>query len=1121
MTPSPGSWHDNLSLASLQSLLGTERLLRALDEHLEYHKPPAPGPGESLQAKIRGTTQAFWLPHRGEPLTVIVATQDTGRGTRQIVGRCTCQAWQVCPHIVAFALDLSLAPELRAAAWEGRADSEHLTLLKSRREAFLDQARVDLVGRSWWKLPEAALPRPLRVVLQVLDGRSAAGERSPASLELRLYRPGERAALSPLELGAEPHRYTVCDQALLMLAAPRASRTEKRLLITGLHGAIALDYLSMGARDLTLEDRSRVAFSQEPLRLRVEREVLPEDALTPLGPVALKGARGPARPSLRGWWHSANRAVDCPADEAVLFHGPRSWVWIPGMRTFHPVDPQVDGDVAWAVHRAPAVALPQGAETEVFRLLRPRAKLRGVGLPAPEVMGLPAQERARFTVRVTGSPLELQATLEANYPSGIFDVVPEQEPAESFRDSDAEAEALCWVDASGLRPDPETGLRGAEGDAAVAFWREGVGQLRARSPETLTVLLDERLKRVSVRPPLKASARVRMVDDLLATEVTFTSDELRADLDALRKALAAKRRWVVLDDGSLAEVTAEVEALVSDAVEVLDGTGNAALPVHQLGRVERWVDAGVAELDEAVKALRERFRACVVSTEPQTPMGLRATLRPYQRQGLAWLQFLAELGLGGILADDMGLGKTVTALALVLWRRHRDGVKPSLVVCPTSVAGNWVREAERFTPMLKVLNLSGLTPHERVKGLGTVGAWDLVVTTYALLRRDAEALKFVAFRYVLLDEAQSIKNAVANTTQAARELQAEARLALTGTPVENRLQELWSILDWTNPGILGGASAFGARYERPIVQAPAGPEAQRLRALVRPFVLRRTKREVLQELPPKEEIDRVVPLGAAQRRRYDAVAHLHREEVARSVASGGLSKAKFTVLTALLRLRQVACDPRLVDPKAPPSFSAKREEFLSLVRELVAEGRRALVFSQFVELLTLWRAHLDAEGIRYEYLDGGTRDRDAAVARFQSGSAPLFLISLKAGGTGLNLTAADTVIHCDPWWNPAVEDQATDRAHRIGQVQAVTVYRLIARGTVEERIMALKARKRELADAVITADAGALQGMTAEDVAMLLADVRDTGTPDEDDEVVGPSSPPPARRPRGRPRLRP
>ncbi|MEO6420259.1 MAG: DEAD/DEAH box helicase, partial [Polyangiaceae bacterium] len=356
------------------------------------------------------------------------------------------------------------------------------------------------------------------------------------------------------------------------------------------------------------------------------------------------------------------------------------------------------------------------------------------------------------------------------------------------------------------------------------------------------------------------------------------------------------------------------------------------------------------------------------------------------------------------------------------------------------------------------------------------------------LRRDVELLAGIPFRCAVLDEAQNIKNADSATTRAAGQLDASMRLALSGTPIENRLGELWSLASFVNPGILGTARAFETRFERPIVADRKSPLAGVLRAVVRPFLLRRTKDEVLRELPPKTEIDRVLPLNVRDKRMYDALAHTLRDGIAKDIENRRTSQTSLSVFTALTRLRQMACDPRLVDPSLPPIVSAKRKEFLELVRELVAEGRRALVFSQFVELLTLWRQDLDAENIAYEYLDGKTTKRDQVVTRFQEGTAPLFLISLKAGGVGLNLTAADTVIHCDPWWNPAVEDQATDRAYRIGQDKPVTVVRLIARGTIEEKILVLKDKKRELTKVVIGDDARALEGLTNEDLRALLGD---------------------------------
>jgi non-specific serine/threonine protein kinase len=399
------------------------------------------------------------------------------------------------------------------------------------------------------------------------------------------------------------------------------------------------------------------------------------------------------------------------------------------------------------------------------------------------------------------------------------------------------------------------------------------------------------------------------------------------------------------------------------------------------------------------------------------------------------------------------------------------------------VATNWLHEAARFTPDLRVELLHGPSRDARV-----IAASDVVVTTYALLRRDLATLEATPFRCVVLDEAQNIKNADAATTRAAARLNAQMRIALTGTPIENRLRELWSLASFANPGILGTARAFETRYERPITADRGSPLAAELRAIVRPFTLRRTKDEVLRELPPKTEIDRVVTLKTAEKRMYDALTHALRASLAKDLERRAPGTLSLSVFTALTRLRQMACDPRLVDPNAPPVESAKREAFLDLVRELVSEGRRALVFSQFVELLTLWRQDLDAEKIAYEYLDGSTTKRDRVVARFQEGKAPLFLISLKAGGAGLNLTAADTVIHCDPWWNPAVEDQATDRAYRIGQDKPVTVVRLIASGTIEEKILSLKAKKRELTKAVIGDDARALEGISDDDIRALLGD---------------------------------
>ncbi len=786
----------------------------------------------------------------------------------------------------------------------------------------------------------------------------------------------------------------------------------------------------------------------------------------------------------------------------------------------YPVARDVDLDVAAQLAARSVLRIPAGKlELVGSRLLR-ATRGRGVVMPPRESFGLPSLETPTFVLRLSGEPLDFEGELAAVYRSRevvLAGKTRDLAAPEETRDRESEERALAAVRRSGLlaavnapgegpgaedgadesppgRPDEALAL---EDEAAVVFWQRGLLNLRDEADPAIEVVLSETLARVRVGQPLESRVRVSLEGNWLDTRLEFSSGELGVELDAIREALGRKRRWVRLSDGLLSRISASIEALTDEARVMMDGKAAALLPAHQLGRIDCWLEENDGRVDAEIEALRGRLRALAVSAEPVMPRGLVATLRGYQRRGLAWLQFLQALGAGGFLADDMGLGKTITTLAFLLQRKEAEGSAPSLVVCPTSVATNWVEEAARFTPDLRVVLLHGAS---RKRDHASLAEADVVITTYALLRRDLVRLETQPFRVVVLDEAQNIKNADAATTRAAGRLTASMRLALSGTPMENRLAELWSLASFANPGILGTVRAFETRFERPIVADPKSPVAAELRALVRPFLLRRTKDEVLGELPPKTEIDRFVNLRRDDKRMYDALAHALRTSVAKDLAKRG-AESSLSVFTALTRLRQMACDPRLVDPKSPPNASAKREAFLELVRELVLEGRRALVFSQFVQLLTLWRKDLDAENIAYEYLDGSTVKRDEVVRRFQEGHAPLFLVSLKAGGAGLNLTAADTVIHCDPWWNPAVEDQATDRTHRIGQEKPVTVVRLVARGTIEEKILSLKARKRELVHAVIGDDAGALAGLTQADVQRLLGDAAGEDSRDSDHDA--------------------
>lgn len=499
----------------------------------------------------------------------------------------------------------------------------------------------------------------------------------------------------------------------------------------------------------------------------------------------------------------------------------------------------------------------------------------------------------------------------------------------------------------------------------------------------------------------------------------------------------------------------------------------------QAALVEAWLEDEVAvDYDAAFGQLTARLATAPGPADP--PPGFVGVLREYQREGLAWLEHLAASGLGGCLADDMGLGKTIQLLAFLVARPRSAGFGPSLVVAPKTLVGNWCAEASRFTPGLSVHAHVGSA---RAKSTETFAAADVVVTSYDLMRRDLALFGGIRWQTVVLDEAQAIKNRSTATAQAARRLTASFRVAATGTPVENHLGELWSLFEFLNPGLLGRAllgSKAGGR-DLPL------DVRERLARGLRPFLLRRTKAEVAPDLPPKTEQTVWCELEPAQRRLYDELRDHYRAALTKRVEKFGMKRSAIQVLEALLRLRQAACHPGLLDRRGTlEAPSAKFDELLPRLAELREEGHKALVFSQFTSLLALLRRELDKAGVVYEYLDGQTEDRTARVERFQSDpDCPLFLISLKAGGFGLNLTAAEYVFLLDPWWNPAVEAQAIDRTHRIGQERPVFAYRLIAKDTVEERILELQAKKRELADAIFAADASPLASLTREDLELL------------------------------------
>lgn len=512
--------------------------------------------------------------------------------------------------------------------------------------------------------------------------------------------------------------------------------------------------------------------------------------------------------------------------------------------------------------------------------------------------------------------------------------------------------------------------------------------------------------------------------------------------------------------------------VISDIAEGIEAAGEVDL---------EWdVPARLADLLDKLKSFKGIESVAV-------PESLTADLRDYQREGLSWLQFLREFELGGILADDMGLGKTVQALATVLFEKESGrATAPSLVVAPTSLMGNWRREAEKFAPGLKVAVLHGV---ERTDHFDDLAGYDLLLTTYALLSRDLDVHRSQQYHYLILDEAQAIKNPSTKQARAVCVVNARHKLCLTGTPLENHLGEVWSQFRFLMPGFFGDQKHFNKTFRTPIEKNADRLSSVALTKRLKPFVLRRSKDAVASELPSKTEIVQRVSLYPEQAVLYEGIRASMEARVRRALAESGLGQSHITVLDALLRMRQTCLDPRLVKMSQAQSVkqSAKLDALMEMLPTFVEEGRRVLLFSQFTEMLSLIEAQIQAAGISHVKLTGKTRNRDEVVDRFQAGDANVFLISLKAGGTGLNLTRADTVILYDPWWNPAVENQAIDRAHRIGQDKPVFVYRMITEQTVEEKILELQRRKKELADLVVENREQVVNGLAADDILELFS----------------------------------
>ena len=755
-----------------------------------------------------------------------------------------------------------------------------------------------------------------------------------------------------------------------------------------------------------------------------------------------------------------------------------------------PLDPSTPLDWVDALRRGP-VAVPEGEHEDLFLSLMALPNSPPVEAPDSlqfDRVAVAPQPHARIA-RDTGgySPGErlfLQLSFDyagvvVPYGAVSASLVQKEKRRVIVRNPATEEQATVRLAAAGLKPQQRDYWHKEPG------WTMAVSKLpklvRELAAEGWLVEAEGRLVRSNGKFNIEVVSGIDWFD--LQGGIDFGGGAT-ASLPELLRAARRGESMVRLDDGSYGILPEDWLRRFGTVLHMGEQQGEQMrFRRSQAGLLDALLAAQPEiRFDEQFARMREQLQRFHGITPAPQPAGFVGQLRGYQLEGLGWLEFLREFGLGGCLADDMGVGKTAQVLALLETRRAAKVKGPSLVVVPKSLVFNWQQEAARFTPKLRLLEYTGIG-----RSRAEFAGHDVVLTTYGTLRRDAVEFQGIDFDYVVLDEATAIKNPTSESAKAVRLLKARHRLAMSGTPVENHLGELWSLFEFLNPGMMGASTVMqlaGASLRNP------SEETRKILALaLRPYILRRTKEQVASELPAKVEQTLYCELEPEQRKMYQELLDHYRGKLLGKIDKDGIGKSKMQVLEALLRLRQAACHPGLIDKKRGASAPSAKLEILRLqLGEVLAEGHKALVFSQFTSFLALLREQLDEDGIRYAYLDGDTRDRQAAVQEFQEDdSCKLFLISLKAGGLGLNLTAAEYVFLLDPWWNPAVEAQAIDRAHRIGQTRRVFAYRLIARDTVEEKVLKLQETKRDLADAIISADNSLVRGLKREDVELLLS----------------------------------
>jgi len=914
-------------------------------------------------------------------------------------------------------------------------------------------------------------------------------EARQSSLAVRVIDPEARTPLLPSALLVPQSQAPTADREALRLLARLETEQPRRVGIE-VRGEDACDLLdALRGRRVILEPQMmELRYNDDPLRAHFELELSQDGAFV----------------IVKTFFTRAGDPRKFLASQGAWFEGSPGWhIDVEGFA--RPLDKRVSPASLRRLIRQPVIHEPIDNLPLLIAQGLPKVALE-VGAELPELSQVAdvVDLEPTFRLRAGGSLVEAHVSLRAAYEDVEIDVradgmtppvivkppAPGSKRARCIRcDIAAQQAAASKLRALGLIPDEDGQGFVVRGDGALKFWTDGITTL----PEEWDLYAPDDLVDVQVRDTaLAANVRVSSGVDWLSLRMSFESDGVAVTQEELARCLAEGRRYVRLQDGSFARLDPDkVREVLTRQAEILATSGGSGgkIPLSQAGRIEELLSqVNRSSVTDGAKELFKKLRDIDEIKGAKKPRNLKATLRPYQESGFQWLSFLHEIGSGGVLADDMGLGKTVQTIALLLSvkslvEKSDDKKKKfrALIVAPTSVVTNWLREMDKFAPSLKHALWHGAERKEREEELEEA---DVVVTSYALLRRDEELLAKQNWTYGILDEAQNIKNPLSATARAAKRLKSDRRLALTGTPIENRLSEIWSIFDFVSPGLLGPLDKFEERYSRPI-DAGDPKAAQRLRATIHPFILRRTKSEVAKDLPEKIESDQICDLTGEQGALYQAVLKEVRAQVMGEVERQGMAKAQIQILAGLTRLRQAACDPRLLG--LPRQFTDDDSGKLQALRELIQTsidgGHRVLVFSQFVSMLTIIRRAMEEDKVQYEYLDGSTKDRQTIVERFQQEhGAPVFLISLKAGGSGLNLTAADTVIHFDPWWNPAVEDQATDRAHRIGQTKVVTTYRLIAKGTIEEKILELGGKKRELVGAVLSEDMGGTKKLTKQDL---------------------------------------